>query len=397
MNTRTRTPIRAAAILGVLLAAGTSPATDPPPPTLADIGAAHLKHREAIRSFAVEYELQAKGLAEMPLLTQHLGTAYFVNERVVVAGKGELRYGRTVPKTDTLLHTVSPDRTIVYDGTKIKERRPMGKKGGQSMILVQAVRKENVLYFPVTYTSAICLMTPDPGEKEPGSVTARDRIPEVFKTAAFAVAPQPETVDGAACVVVAAAGAQKLWLDPSKGFAVRKRELYQDGEHTFTILCQEHEQVAPGVWLPRLVTWLSIGPKSAPEDLRGKPMLQTDARVRRLEVNRTEHDALFQVKVPPGSPVLDETLTGLDPTQVSMKGGNQSPTLSYVQPVNEADLESVISKAKAASDGAAAEGRRSRFLVINLILIGLVVTAVLGRKVYLQRRAAKSAPAGGEA
>jgi hypothetical protein len=384
-----RRPVAGLALATALISASVCRGAGDGPAPLDDITAAYQKQRQSVRTFLVEYELRSKGLVEMPVLSKHLNTAYFLNEDVTLAAKGDLRYYHYVghyknqPGGQLLL------RTVVYDGKVLKEKRPLSGKAGPEIVMVQAVRKLDTLYFPNMYTGAVCFTSPDPGEKQSGNVTARDRIPEMFKTGTFVVAQQKENVDGADCVVVAAEGRQKLWLDPQKGYVVRKRELYnKDGEHTFTIHCREFESVTPDLWLPRHVTWLTIGPKTAPEEYRGKPLLQTDVQVRRLEVNQPAHDALFEFKVPPGTQVVDETITGEDTSKLTFEAGQESPTISYIQPVNDADLESVIAEAKARHEQKEPVGRRNLFLIINGVLLAVVASAFVAWWLIRRRRAA---------
>jgi hypothetical protein len=384
-------------LFAVVLSTAECRAAKPGPTILDDIEAAYVKQRQSVRTLLVEYELRSSGLAEMPVLTKYLNTGYFLNEDITLASKGDLWYYHYLGHYKETAGGEVPERTVVYDGKVLREKRPFSRKSGRELIMVQAVRKEGACYFPGVYTGAALIGLFDPGEKSPGSLKDRDRIPEMLKTAVFAVGPQSELVDGAPCIVIEAEGWQKLWLDPQKGYAVRRRILYNKGEQSFTIHCKEFERITPDVWLPRQVVWLSIGPKTAPEQYREKPLLQTDVRVRRLEANQPTHDALFELKISPGSQVFDETLTGLDPTKIPNEAGKTSPTLSYIQPANESDLGTVVDKAKAAFDRSQADARKRTWFKVFVGFLMVAITAVLAWRWLKRRRMGADSVEGNEA
>jgi hypothetical protein len=362
------------------------------PATLDDIAAAHQLRRQSVESFLVEYELRAKALADMKVLHEYLGTGYLLNEDHTFAAMDDLRYFHYVGHYEVKKGVVSnpTERTVVYEGGKVTKERRTTRRGGPELVMVEAVRKHDFLNFPIYYTGAACFAFPDPSEKEPGSVTGRHHIPEMFKRATFAVAPRTEAIDGSECVVIEAIGEQKLWLDPQKGYAVRKREFYKDGNHTRTIYCRELVEVTPALWLPRQVSLFDLAPKLASAEYRGKALLQTDIRVRQLEANRKDHEALFRLKIPPGIQVIDETLTGHDPLQIPYEAGRKSPAVAYRQPANEADLGVVIDKAQKAYEAQEARARwRFIMITINVIVITMVVS-VLAWWWFKRRRRAKA-------
>lgn len=398
-----------AAAVAALISTPAAPAGDVPV-SLDEIGAVYQRQQDSIRTYLVEYESKGKALADMSVLNKHLGVRRLTHEETTYAAKGELRFLHRVDKSGQLEESMPGDRTILFDGKVLREKRPLpidlgsppapgtGKGsapgGGRppvpkiDQVIVKALRRDNALYFPCRYNSGACVAFPDPGDKPPAAATARHRIPDLFRTAAFTVSPAREVVDGAPCVVVSAPGAHKLWLDPALRYAVRKREVYADGVLQYAVVCRGHELV-PGtdLWLPRSVTQFIAAPPTAPPEYRGKFLQQLDMTVRRVEVNKPGHDAVFDLKVRSGSMVADETLASADPTRIPNRGGERSRAVSYTQPANPADLDAVIQQAKENYDKRQSGKSRRRALLWGINIAVVAVVAAFGVRWWARRRA----------
>jgi hypothetical protein len=207
-------------------------------------------------------------------------------------------------------------------------------------------------------------------------------LPHMLDQYEFTVRGDKELIDNAECVVIEAADKHTIWLDPRLGYAVRKRDLFQDGLHTLTFACRDFIQLDDGLWLPRHIDWFDIGSEVAGDGAPRVRMLRTSMDVNRIELNRPEHEALFEADFAPGTVVMNMDVAESDgKTNADRKPGDTIPTVAYNQPADEADLDEVISIAKTGSPPA---GRSSRwvtyFILANLILIFAIVLLILRRR-----------------
>lgn len=375
--------VAAVAILG-LAAAG--PADECGPVTVEMIAASHDQQRAATRSILVEWEAKSSGTKVAPPPGKTLTLPKLLGEEFTFAAKGDQRYHKVVSRFEKVTPGLTTNRTMVFDGKALKELRPAAaapgkpKLGAQDQILVRVVRKDDLCYFPNRYPWAVGIGLSDPGEKQPGSITRVHDLPTLLRTGGFAVTQKDAVVDGAACLLAESPGVQKIWLDPALHYAVRRREVYQNGVTESVITCRQFKQVPDSeTWLPASVSWTTYE--------GGKVAQQLDLTLRRAEVNKPSHDALFQIDAKPGSLVIDETLAS-DGSKVSREAGTRTPSVSYTQPANPADLDAVVAKAKETHDA----GRRStrwQVLYWGLGFAALATVVGLGGRWWLRRRGAE--------
>jgi hypothetical protein len=105
-------------------------------------------------------------------------------------------------------------------------------------------------------------------------------------------------------------GTHRFWIDPARNFViVRRAALVNHGpEHEWMefgrIESYEHEEVEPGIWLPKRVRSESFGVPITP-DIEPRLMLRIEATNRDWRVNAEIPDSRFELEFPPGVRVTD--------------------------------------------------------------------------------------------
>ena len=116
------------------------------------------------------------------------------------------------------------------------------------------------------------------------------------------VLPETEDVDGHPCWVLEH-GDWRQWLGQDLGLAVVKKESFgrlQDGQEIKTSLhCQDFEELAPGLFLPRTLTQESLSPN-------GDRAIHTYT-LTNIEFNPEIPESEFDLQFAPGVQVHDET------------------------------------------------------------------------------------------
>jgi hypothetical protein len=133
-------------------------------------------------------------------------------------------------------------------------------------------------------------------------------LPEFLRAnqSRYHVRPEPEEVDGARCWVVEWPGVDRFWVDPLRGFAVPRRVYaYGPGKPlNFEFLQRDYHQVKPGLWLPFTQIENKYSSFVESEALWGQVACRSEYRVHQIEFDRLP-DRFFDVKLPPGTRVLD--------------------------------------------------------------------------------------------
>src|SRR6185503_4163242 len=83
----------------------------------------------------------------------------------------------------------------------------------------------------------------------PGSKTS---LLDLIRDPKYTVLQKEEEVFDSSCVVVDCPGLERLWLDPNKGMAVRRRTWMDPGSSNerLSLEVEDLVSVAPGLWLP---------------------------------------------------------------------------------------------------------------------------------------------------
>lgn len=123
----------------------------------------------------------------------------------------------------------------------------------------------------------------------------------------YRVLLKPELVDGVECWVVEWPGMDRLWVDPKRGFAVRRRTYAWglNGPLRLDIVNKDYQEVKEGLWLPfTQIETRYFNPKYRQPGLAGKVRFKAVYKVKSIEFDQLT-DAFFDITLPPGTWVLD--------------------------------------------------------------------------------------------
>ena len=375
---------------------------------LQEIATAYQDHRDAIDSVLVEYEESLKFLADPRLLFERRRLIFPVTESVIVVSQGEKTYlekeTQTKPVGELLkliqqekpnirldevtyedvqkwlpsLPVQSTRQILVYDGSVLREKSPIETYDNTPIYIVREFERTGALLFPSSYLRYVGY-----GFEDPGATEKNENAHRFAALLPLATVIGNDEVDGQTCVVVdipqaaTGSGGMKLWLDPQLGFALRKRQYFaSDGTVAVESEFRDFTNVIADTWLPRNVVRRFAGNAELPNPY------EISVQVSRIEVNQPSHESYFEHRPPPGSQVVDETLTQLD-EQGNPVGDRGS--VNYVQPMDEKDLEKVIREAQRYQKRAeGTDGRtfrwRMQMIVANLALLAMLVVVFWWRR-----------------
>jgi len=116
-------------------------------------------------------------------------------------------------------------------------------------------------------------------------------------------------------------------------------------------VANQFEEILPEIlWLPRTVLSRQYGITEMAEGrYAGVPIHESVIEITNIEVNLPEHEMYFSLDVPPGNWVTDMVTTPLDSNgkEVALsRDKNTIPSISYLQPADQADLDQVIQEAR---------------------------------------------------
>jgi hypothetical protein len=391
------------------------------PSSLPDIQALLEQKHTLVRSLHVSYEVRAVPLASPESVKKFLAVEFLISEERSYAMKGVKEYYRfkrpstadriapntepdysTIPGGDAIKSTLDRERAIVersdpgalkrlragpvrmnpelevaFDGTVIR-RKSFGGIGADIW------KPENLpasgMWFEREFLWTSGLAAPNTIAST-SYLNAFD-LPGLLGRGEFKLQPGKETIDGQPCVVLVSAQNDRVWLDPSLGYAIRKRERFhpETGALKERWHNTEFREVLPGLWLPWSWHVDRCPSHLAPADVRGKPLLRYGSQVKTLELNNVP-DSLFELKFDPGTSVMDTTL------KPATKEGPEP--VGYVQPADPSQLDEVIHKALGKTPPSSALSWWSLALMGAVSL--LAVTALL---LWMWRRRS-SMPRGG--
>ncbi len=167
---------------------------------------------------------------------------------------------------------------------------------------------------------------------------AQFRVPEVFRDGNFA--STTDVVEGQKCALLSSPSL-KLWLDPSLGYAVRRREVYIENKLVFVVKADRIEPVAADVWIPRMITLESVGnPRNMYDGaLEGVTTYINRVSISRFTLNPPMKDDDFVI-----TPKAGEWVNDLSKKVVGASDGALG--VSYLQPADPGRLDEVVAAAQ---------------------------------------------------
>jgi hypothetical protein len=117
----------------------------------------------------------------------------------------------------------------------------------------------------------------------------------------------PEEIDGALCWIVEWPGMDRIWVDPTRGFAVpRRRYAWEPGKPCrFEFYNKDYREVKPGLWLPETQvedTYTSVVADRS--SLWGKVAGRSEYKLLAVEFDSVPENQ-FDVMLPAGTCVID--------------------------------------------------------------------------------------------
>jgi|GEM_PF-6182726 len=402
--------------------------------TLDDIAAQYRTNYSAIDSVRIEYEKSFSPVGSLEILYEHWKMLHFGKEQAILVAskkkmhfattqqtkamdqvigllkkeqpgrfknvKGDLGQEVTYAEIARLLPKITPkrsDRTLVYDGEFLRERSPftMTERDGKAYTtyLISDPQQQSGNSFSINFLDMMLYGFDIEGLGYDSQSRARNRLPELLALENFSLTDTAARINGSDCVLIEAPDYGKIWLDKDLGYAVRRYEWTKNGVLLYSYECDEFEKVVDRVWIPHVIISETCGDDRVPLAWQGKKMLQTIWKVNVLEVNDPNHEKYFQLTPEPGSKVLDRTLNATNSrgSTVDLKQRKDKiiPSVGYVQPADQADVEKAVKQAQASvpvaaefgSPGNANGGRwRTLTVLLNVAIVITLVTLLVIRK-----------------
>jgi len=419
---------RRAALVVIAALAGPNwvAAKDPPTDTngaLNTIRQVTTERNRQLESLYIRYQMSSAMNGDPADAKRYLRVLFLVDEEKTLAIKGTKRYSResraTTTVTDIAPGVVAPpapgekpqvgkageeksrqaksasppgqiklmkEYTRAFDG---KVLRRMHKDGNFIELLGEpnySSPEGDSGFFNYEYLTTAFDALPD--TINPKKTHADRRFPDVLDTAPVKVRPDPEPIDGANCVVLEIGPSFVVWVDPALGYAVRRWD-YRDPKSGY-VLCRnalaEFTQITPAFWFPRVASYTFFAPLDAPEAVKKVLAVTWTMRATELHANDVP-DSLFTLATPPGIQVVDHTN--------AVMGANNLPVAAvYTMPASPGELDAVIAKSRAETEGLIKEFNQpkkwgtGRYLLIGFAAITLTVVAFVGYRLRSQRAVA---------
>ncbi|HVC99371.1 MAG TPA: hypothetical protein VND64_37240 [Pirellulales bacterium] len=290
-------------------AAGDSPTMTLPQPADTPATLSFEQIRNAIRArhatikaMEVEYEFTTDVQYRDPMLREPV-------PRIVqhFAFKGEKRFSSlSAPPRGDVNGPLAVDLALTFDGAVAQRYFPRGGEGSLDTHKEMSIDADNyVAMLAIPLTDSQRSLASESDEFLP---FALDRA-----EAEWRVAPNLEIVDGARCHVLVSKHRQRIWVDPSIGFAMRFRELHQrvGGRPVdqWPLMSREafraYRDVQDEIWLPQRVETIDFVSARAPENLWNRELARKLLTVTKLAVNEQVADSLFKLSFPTGTLVND--------------------------------------------------------------------------------------------
>lgn len=202
---------------------------------------------------------------------------------------------------------------IAFDGESVRSLIPVVTKPGVPMAFIQGPSGNGGYLDMDAYIQSLAIPLSD---RERTRVVKADYfMPDALDAAdqTWTVSPTLEIVDGAECHVLQSLQRQSIWIDPSIGFAMRRREMHYRmrdkpmGEWPLymRISFRDFEKASDSLWLPKAVDIVNYTRPDAPKDRWNLPGWSSSLRVKELMVNDRVADDVFHLSFPPGTNIHD--------------------------------------------------------------------------------------------
>jgi len=283
--------------------------------------------------------------------------------------KGEKRLRSTAEIADGK-QSASGASIYAFDESSVQEYLPGSSRGR----IKDPIEKPTIIdQDPYAHALAIPL-----SDLERASVASTDYLlPYALDVidSGWKVQPKLSLVDGAECHVLESRFKQRIWVDPTIGFAIRFREIYQrikgrpanewplQSRREF----RDFQKMSAAVWLPRNISIESFNSAKQPEDRWNQPSFYLFHRVSKLALNDEVSDSLFTIRFPVGTVVRDR----LHDRYYRIGSANE-------------ELDILVAESQRALDSAGFS-RRTWWIVANAVIIALLA-ALLAYRTLKQRR-----------
>lgn len=372
---------------------------------------------DKIKSLAVAYRSEPEAIVSEQDIKRYLGRNYLATQYYTFAFKGEKRYYRhsVAEPAPPIAPGVSPEWAVLPGGAaagkKVEDQyaralKAAGKKPtDRSLPVLQPGSGEEAAFdgikllrrmpdrlmaqvygldqlreisdgYNQEYMVSIGSTLPQDGHYSPQHPTG---LRQLLADGEFTESPTASQCDGASCFLLTFQSA-RVWVDPSLGFAVRRREVL---DPTTGVLLRRYSNfdfvTMPGaVSLPRTFVVELCGPALATEPYRGSPLVRYHNRVSSLSINNVR-DELFTLSIDPGFTVFDWTVL---PSAESPLDS----AIAYKMPASKAHLNAVI-------DRAIRDHQSSEYAAVfqKLLLIGNVAVVLLVAGWLLLKRIRRTA------
>lgn len=282
-----------AMVLGVLACEMSTRAEGVAPPQ-----AATYSKDEILRSVSAGRDRLKSLLVECVFVTRNPETGLPDSKKVrmVLAGKGSLRFASYIHSTPELPEKLDYDRAETYfTGTTFDTYYPLRRYYETSRRYAD-MRFSYVIRAPFFFGSLGWWPPNDPNK--PPSQNHPLFLHEVLASNSYKLLPFQEQVQGVFCHVVEWKGIDRLWLDAKRGFCIRHRETYTGNPPALSNRCElsDYREETPGIWIPRIIRHFLYR-----FDKAGTPIEKdTTCTVERVEVNQLQDD-FFHFTPPPGT------------------------------------------------------------------------------------------------
>ncbi|MEQ8856530.1 hypothetical protein [Gimesia sp.] len=247
-----------------------------------------------------------------------------------------------------------PANILLYDGSKVwkhSEASKLTTKGkSRKVYTILNPESRSSAMLGTTLLDRLLIAFTIPDLPKDNALRLKNHLPHMLEAGTFSIAQDLEEISGHACILINSSS-QSIWLDPNFGYAVRQRTWkHHDGNIVYKIEADQFEEIIPGtLWLPKVIKSQQYGiVEIANGRYAGTALHENIAEVKKIEVNQPSLDKYFSIDVPAGVWVNDTTLSpeDSDGNKLTPSDKNVTPSVSYIQPADQSDLDQVIQKAR---------------------------------------------------